>query len=207
MKQGRMNRIMSDRKKEVVDTLLRTFISQGLSETSVRDLSASLNLQCGGLYTYFAGKDQAVIACAEEAALRVEENLVGLALKDLDHPEQMIRHLFERSKEMQPLMRFLVSVCALPKYEQAMKPALARLSERYRHYVIQTAERLHRDPEEIAPYVYITINTMLSYMLFGSEDFTAPQMVMIRKVLEQFIADRDARRGSETITDRSIDEE
>ena len=39
-----------EKKKEVVSKCLETFIRQGLSETSVRDLSGCLNLQSGGIY-------------------------------------------------------------------------------------------------------------------------------------------------------------
>ena len=42
-----------EKKKEVVSKCLETFIRQGLSETSVRDLSGCLNLQSGGIYYYF----------------------------------------------------------------------------------------------------------------------------------------------------------
>ena len=49
-----------EKKKEVVSKCLETFIRQGLSETSVRDLSGCLNLQSGGIYYYFRSEERRV---------------------------------------------------------------------------------------------------------------------------------------------------
>lgn len=57
----------NERRKEILNTCLDTFISKGLSETTVRDLSTALKLQSGGIYYWFKDKDEAVVACAEEA--------------------------------------------------------------------------------------------------------------------------------------------
>lgn len=39
----------SDRRKEILNVCLDTFINKGLSETTVRDLSTALKLQSGGI--------------------------------------------------------------------------------------------------------------------------------------------------------------
>ncbi len=65
----------NNRKKEVINICLDHFISHGL-ETSTRSLSKALKLQNAGLYYYFESKDEAVILCAEAAALRLETNLI-----------------------------------------------------------------------------------------------------------------------------------
>lgn len=62
--------MVPDRKKEVINVCLDHFIEKGLSETSTRSLSSALQLQNAGLYYYFENKDEAIILCAEEAAIR-----------------------------------------------------------------------------------------------------------------------------------------
>lgn len=83
----------SDRRKEILNVCLDTFINKGLSETTVRDLSTALKLQSGGIYYWFKDKDEAVVACAEEAALRLENSLIFPALKDIKDPDKMIKRL------------------------------------------------------------------------------------------------------------------
>ena len=67
----------AQRKREILDVCLATFIRRGLYETSVRDLSRALALQSGGIYYWFKDKDDVVVTCAEEAALRLEEHLIA----------------------------------------------------------------------------------------------------------------------------------
>ncbi len=184
----------SDRKKEVVDVCLETFMVKGLSHTSTKDLCDALNLNSGGVFWYFKTKDEIVIACAEEAAIRIENDLVGAALKDIDNPEKLAKDLHDRSIKMRPLMKFFVSVCSSSKYEEAIQPALDNLSERYKHYIKKFAEKVCCSEDEIAPYVYIVINTLLSYMLFGKKSFTAPQLEMSYNALLDFLNRRDNKK-------------
>jgi AcrR family transcriptional regulator len=50
----------AQRKREILDVCLATFIRRGLYETSVRDLSRALALQSGGIYYWFKDKDDVV---------------------------------------------------------------------------------------------------------------------------------------------------
>ena len=86
----------NDRKKEVINICLDHFISHGL-ETSTRSLSKALKLQNAGLYYYFESKDEAVVLCAEEAALRLENALIVSAMKDIKNPDLMMKRLQSRA--------------------------------------------------------------------------------------------------------------
>ncbi len=170
---------LPERQQEVIDKSLETFMHRGLTETSTKDLCDALHLNSGGIFYYFKTRDEIVIACAEEAKKRIERDLFGIAINDLDTPEKLAKDLYERAVAMRPLMKFFVSVCATPKYEEAVRPLLDKLGDRYKFYVNQFAAKLDCTPEEVAPYVYIVINTMLSYMLFGKENFVAPQLELV----------------------------
>ena len=93
----------------------------GLYETSVRDLSRALALQSGGIYYWFKDKDDVVVTCAEEAALRLEEHLIAPALQDIREPDRMMERLRLRSDELRPMMKFFASDCAC-KYEEQAAP-------------------------------------------------------------------------------------
>lgn len=131
-----------DRKKEVINVCLDHFIQKGLSETSTRSLSSALKLQNAGLYYYFKTKDEAVLLCAEEAALRLENALIVPAIKEITNPDLMFRRLKAMADKMAPTMKFLVSVCSDNKYKDGMKPILDRLTERYDHYAEMIAKKI-----------------------------------------------------------------
>lgn len=175
----------NDRMREVINICLDHFIENGL-DSSTRSLSNALSLQNAGLYYYFNSKDDAVIACAEEAALRLENALLAPALKDIDDPDIMFKRLQSRADEMTPTMRFLVSVCVNDKYKKSMKPALHRLDERYEHYADLIAEKLGCKNEDIAPYVYLTITAVANYMIFEEDVFISPQMQIAKEAIKKY---------------------
>lgn len=74
-----------DRKKEIINNCLELLVEKGLTQTITRELSKAMNmkLKSGGMYYYFNSKDELIIACAEEAVIRVENSLFVSALKEL----------------------------------------------------------------------------------------------------------------------------
>lgn len=174
-----------DRKKEVINICLDHFIVNGLAGTSTRSLSSALKLQNAGLYYYFTNKDEAVILCAEEAAIRLENNLIAPAMHDLWNPEELVKRLYSRASEMAPTMRFFVSVCVSIQYKDEMKPVLDRLSARYDYYAESIAKKLGCKKEKIESYVYMTITSVTNYMIFGEDSFIIPQMESVKKTLKE----------------------
>ena len=102
---------ISERKQEILNSCLDLFVLNGLSNTSTRELSSAMNLQSSGMYYYFNSKDELVIACAEEAALKIEKALVSTAENELSDPKNMMDLLQKKALELSPIMRFFVSVC------------------------------------------------------------------------------------------------
>lgn len=177
-----------DRRKEVVNICLDLFIEKGLTATSTRSLSRALKLQNAGLYYYFETKDEAVIACAEEAALRLENALIPGALRDIGDPDIMMKRLQSRADEMAPTMRFLVTVCASSQYKDKMKPALDRLTDRYGHYAEQVAKKLNCNKEDVEPYVYLVITAVANYMIFAEDSLVAPQMQIAKEAIRNLLS-------------------
>ena len=176
-----------DRKKEVVNVCLDHFIEKGLSETSTRSLSSALRLQSGGLYYYFSSKDEAVVLCAEEAAIRLENTLITPALRDISNPDLMMKRLQSRADEMAPTMRFLVSVCTSKRYKESVRPILDRLADRYEHYAEMIAKKLNCGLDEIEPYVFMTITAVANYMIFAEDGIIAPQMKLVKSAISKII--------------------
>ncbi len=180
------------KKRKIISGSLKAFMARGLNHTSTKDLSEALNMNESHIFYYFKTKDDIVIACADEAKIKIEKELIGSALKNIDNPDELEKDLYMRATKMRPLMQFFVTVCALPKYKNRIEPILTDLSVRYKHYNNKFAAKLNCKPEDVAPYVYIVINTMLSYMLFGYEEgYYAPQIPLVKKALVNFLKNRE----------------
>lgn len=174
-----------NRRKEVVDLCLRMFVAKGLFETTSRDLSKALQLQSGGLYYYFDSKDEVVVACAEEAALRLESALIVPALKELNDPDKMMMTLRKRADEMAPMMQFLTQVATSDKYKSRLKPVLGDISQRYKGYAEQFAKCFECDVKSVEPYVYMCITAVVNYMIFGEDSYIFPLIKTIKSKIEE----------------------
>ena len=183
-----------DRKREVIENCLNLFIAKGLSETSTRDLSASLKLQNAGLYYYFNSRNDAVISCVEAAVLRIESKIIIAALKDVDDPDKMINNLYRHADEMAPTMRFIVQAYASPTYRSGLKKSLKDLEERNRNIVVRFASKLNCTPDEVEPYVYMCITAMTNYMIFGSESYVTSQIEIVRAKVNELLTRNSGRK-------------
>lgn len=180
-----------DRKKEVINICLDHFIENGLYETSTRSLSKALKLQSAGLYYYFTSKDEAVIQCATEAAIRIENALILPAIHDLDDPDYMMKRLQSRADEMAPAMRFLVTVSSSKRYREEIRPVIDGMGRRYLYYTEIASKKLNCDKEEIEPYMFMTISAVVNYMIFGETSLAIPQL----EIVKDKIASLQAKEG------------
>ena len=177
----------AERKREVIDLCLNDLISKGLAQISVRELSAALKLKKAGIYYYFADKDEAIIECAEEAARRLEFNLIVPALKDIHNPEHMVARLMDRADEMAPTMKLFAQVCADPRYHEKMKPALNRLSERYDKYTQQIATMLNSGVQEVTPCFCMCVIAVTNFMVFSDDYCVSAVMKQVKEKIESLL--------------------
>lgn len=182
-----------DRKKEVINICLDHFIENGLYETSTRSLSKALKLQSAGLYYYFQTKDEAVIQCTEEAALRIEKALIEPTINDLADPDNMMKRLRARADEMAPTMQFIAAVSGSKHYHDGMKPISEGMIKRYDYYVGRISKKLGCDRDEIEPYVYMTIAAVMNYMIFGEVAFAMPQIKIVKDEIRKLYAKKIMR--------------
>lgn len=172
-----------EKTKELIQIALQTFVEKGLTVTSTKDLCTAAGLNSGGIFYYFDNKEQIVIACAEAAIDKIEKSAFGMALEDLGDIEHMMNHLGEMAKELSPTMRFLVSVCVSQEYGDKIKPSLVKLASRYPYYTKQIAKILGCTPQEVEPYVHLSILAINNYMIFGEKALFEPQIQSAKRAL------------------------
>lgn len=179
-----------DRKKEIINNCLELLVERGLTQTTTRELSKAMKLKSGGMYYYFNSKDELIIACAEEAVIRVENSLFIPALKELTQPKEMMEHLQINALEIAPTMKFFVSVCTDMRYAEGMRPVLERVGKRYTQYAAKFAKALNTDTKEITPFVFMMIRAISNYMVFGEASFVSPQLKAVQIKFERLLADK-----------------
>ena len=80
------------RRQEVVDAAARVFAEAGYDQTTIAQLSEQVGLAAGGLYHYFAGKEQLLIAICDRLMDPLLEQADALLAEDRP-PEEQLRAL------------------------------------------------------------------------------------------------------------------
>lgn len=70
-----------------------------------------------------------MVACAEEAGIRMEDALIYPVMKSLDDKNEIMDMTTLKVEEMAPMMRFFTQVCTTKMYREAMRPILNRLKK------------------------------------------------------------------------------
>ena len=176
--------------QRILDTATQEFARQGYGLSSVNTICNSGGISKGILYHYFKDKDDVVAACAEEAAIRLEEKLICSALKDIEDPSLLLKKLYAGCDEMASTMKFFASVCALSRYSASVAPVLGRLSARYEYYAKIFAENLGCELDEVRPYLFMAITTLSDYMIFGGKSYIEPQLRVFEDKLNELLINR-----------------
>ncbi len=174
---------LSLKRVTVINACLDQFVGKGLYGTTSRDLSKALNLQSAGMYSYFENKDDAIVACAEQAAIKLEQQLFDEAFKCMKNGKFDFSSVKELAKQLSPMMRFFTQVSSTDKYEEKMRPILKKLGKRYESHVDTVAEATTLDAETVRPLVYIGITAIANYMVYQEESYIDPILDMIENEL------------------------
>lgn len=173
-------------KKSIIDKCLDEFIKNGIFETSVRDLANGLHMQSSGLYYYFKSKDDIIVACAEEAGIRMEEALLLPVLNCIREDNPPVEEQRTMMEEMIPLMQFFAQVCTIKRYREKIQPVMNRLKARHTEYSEEFARQLSCKPEEVAPYLYACVAVVANYMIFGEEVYYQEPFALIASAIRAF---------------------
>ena len=153
-------------------------------KTTSRDLSNALNLQNAGIYYYFKSKDEIIIVCAEEAAFRIENNLIVDSFEKLDNIDALLHDLRGKADDMAPMMKFFVQVVTTSRYDDAMQPVLTRLNERFKDYAQIIADRLNVDYHAVKSYLFMCITAITNYMIFNNDECCIPLIQLVKNAFD-----------------------
>jgi AcrR family transcriptional regulator len=80
------------RRQQIVDAARVRFARDGFARTSMADIVTESGLSTGAIYSYFAGKDELVIAVCEQASDALPKALTTKAINDfLEHVRRLAR--------------------------------------------------------------------------------------------------------------------
>lgn len=143
-------------------------------------------MKSSALYYYFENKDEIVIACAEEAGIRMEDVLLLPVLNSLGEADRYKEVLMERMEASIPMMKFFAQVCTTNEYREEMQPVLNRLKARHYEYAEMLAERFGCERKDVTPYLCACVAVVANYMIFGEDFYFTQPIQLISDAIQTF---------------------
>jgi len=143
-------------RRRIVDAMLACMRRQGLSKTSMADVSQESGLSAGAIYGYFAGKDELLLAVAMRALESHGETLAELSRRrPVPPPSRILRALLSEVPEEALEGGVLLQVWAAAVQHEDMRDAVlvvfSTLDERVGAYLHAWFTQIGReDPAESA---------------------------------------------------------
>jgi len=138
------------RREQILAAARRCFLRDGFHATSMQDLFAEAGLSSGAVYSYFASKDDVIVAIAEENMQVVTDMIRAAAIKQPGRPVgAVLADIMEimRAKDAQDgLGKLTVIVWS----EAVRNPALAeRFTELVTELRVNLADVIRRSPDHL----------------------------------------------------------
>jgi AcrR family transcriptional regulator len=154
-------RYSAARRDQIVRAARHCFASNGFRGTSMQQVCAEAKLSPGAVYGYFPGKEDLVLAIADQVLTRIIPKLDGVAgRRPLPPLPETLGHLFDvldQADEAGDLARLAVQVWAEslgnPTLAAALAAAYRRLNVRLTRLVRAYQEQGELDPGSPAPDV------------------------------------------------------
>lgn len=157
---------LTARRRQILDAARRCFLRTGFHRTSMQDVLAEANLSAGAVYRYFKGKNEIVMAIADE----VLGGVLGGVTPQLraDPPEPPTTILAGLLRELEPqlgpdgVLRMAVQVWGEAMHDKALADYVDRVYRGVRTSFVEYAERAGAagllpagtDPAEVGPVLF-----------------------------------------------------
>lgn len=186
---------VSERRIEFLETCFDTFCKSGLENTSLQKLAESCGVTNGALLYYFGNKDNIVIEATAHCMAKVEDDFMAQAPTSFADIERFLREMpYLTAKLHGAKYRFMYQVYASPKYREYGKEFFKGVNIRYHNYAELLSGKLGMPADFIQGMTYMFVRACVHYALFEDEDYLQLQLNAIRTSLWAFIA---TKTGSE----------
>ena len=88
-----------DKRERIVQAARKRFRYYGIKKTTVREVAQDAGVAVGTLYLYFAGKDDLVVACAEDYAARHRKHAEEILASPAPVADKLREYLVTRFRE------------------------------------------------------------------------------------------------------------
>ncbi len=167
-----------ERRAQLVAAARRCFVRRGFHATSMKDVLTEAGMSAGAAYGYFAGKDDIILAVAEDNMRGIEDALAHINAGEGEQtPAAALQQLLATIRtrdQADEFAKVAVIVWSEAIRNPALREALLRLSGQYRNTFETLAAAILDDAVPARPVATTVMALAITYILQLALDAPAP---------------------------------
>ncbi len=156
----------------------------GLEQTSLRELCKNTGISSGSLYYWFNNKDELIIAAAEFGFDNISSRIFDCNFDDIKNIKDFFDANMSRIKKFQNQLRFIYQVATSPMYGDKLRAKVEVFNSDCEKYTQKLANSLNYPADELKPFIYMYIDTVLDFIIWNNEEKTRTQLDCIYNLIE-----------------------
>lgn len=183
--------------ERMLDATFLYLAQNGLENFSIRDLCKATGISMGSVYYWFNGKDELILNCVKRGFANVSTSICEYVFENLDDLKYFFDTCIDEISKYKMELRFIYQVATSPIYGPMVRKDAEPLNDIYVKYSEKLASIVNRPTEEIYPLVYLTVTTVLDYIVWEDIEVTKMQFDYIYNLLTDPCANNQRERNNQ----------
>lgn len=173
------------RKQDMMNTILQIYVSQGLENTSMRDIAAALKINISTVYDYFKSKENIVIESAKYYMQQLEEKFEEEHRQIAPDLKTEVKRVFDLLTGEKQNLRFIYQVISSPMYGERGRHELESIYTEYMKFSDILAVAYGIDPERFEAAFLLFVATVHDFCLWDNEEFVNKKLKCIYYLIDK----------------------
>lgn len=174
-----------ERKREMMDSILKLYVSKGLENTSMRDAASVIGVNVSTLYDYFSSKEDIVIAAAKYYMEQLKLIFQTKHRKLAPDLKTEVNQVFDLLVGERQNLRFIYQVISSPMYGERGRRELEAIYTEYFRFSGLLARAYGIDEKRFEEAFLLFIATVHDFCLWDNEDFVNKKMKCIYYLIDK----------------------
>ena len=165
--------------ENILKIIFGCLVRNGVENTTMRTICTETNLTASSLYYRFKGKDEIILEASCYGLNSVTRELFWVAAEKINDFQALLIAFLKNVDARKQSIKLIYQVLSSPKYGEKFKKMTHSAPKVIYKYAEMLSEKLNCSPEELMPYVGLTIAVIREYVIWENRESTKQKLKFI----------------------------
>lgn len=161
---------MSERKKDIVNTIWQYLLRHGLEYSSIGELCRETKLSQSSLYYWFDNKDDIYITAGKYGIEIVINELFRYVFEHTQDVKGFFDTVLDKVDRYKNELRLVIQIAASPVYGDRMRRKADELKPMHALFAEKLTNTFGCTQEQASVFIYSTITIVVDYAIWGDRE-------------------------------------